>query len=98
MGITTTNKVRGFDIPQNEAFIKNLPVQKIIIRDGQKFEVHEYMYIVNIENSIIFGSHTIYIENPPFTIFRATGNQLQLVEGDTITLTFRFFIPVDSFR
>ena len=59
VGITTTSKVTGFDIPLTEQFIKDLPVQKIIIRDGQKFEVHEHTHIINIENSRIFGSHSI---------------------------------------
>ena len=94
VGITTTNKVRGFDIPQNEAFIKNLPIQKIIIRDGQKFEVHEHIQIIKIENSIFYGRHDLDFFGHPFSVFRATDSQLQLVEGDTITIIFKFFTPV----
>ena len=95
---TITNKVYGLDIPQAEEFIKRLPIEKIIIRDGQKFEVHEHVQIIKIKNSMFFGRHDLDFFGHPFSIFRATDNQLQLIEGDTATLIFSFFIPVDSFR
>jgi len=106
--ITPYLKVFDFDIVNN--VIEQMPIEKIVNRNGQNFKVHKLTIVDNIIDDSVEGYSTIRIsfEKIPTEYYEtvlAFSNDIEIIQsvhpqfpvetGDTITYIYTIFRPVE---